>query len=555
MKENKIFETKVINNCIEQLNQCKKNVTNNPSITYIIDNLIDILSNKLDTQPFLVLEIASSLLSKIQLSPMQRGLILSKILQYNTKVIESKPYSILDYPIYYNANMHMSFSKLKKEVDEIATNLKSNLSKPLTNDQKSLYKLIINSEQNRLNVISFYKIIKQSYKNLNDYTINIIIGDALINKLTEYDCECLRIYLNTIKENKNYPLKMAEEQRFNTLLIALFDQDFQTYSNNLVSLKAKFYDLLIDYIESYEIEEKEQLDKDKLWQSIIKINFDFLDTKPYSCSLLYENEPNYTFKQIRKALKTIASRNTESEKKLKDVIIKEEQYRLLNQQTFKEIKNLYYNLTIENIDKIIDLLKTKITTNEKALKEIKTMLINQMLTEQKIKENREVKKEKNENPLDLTGLNLELKPLKLGYSLSQLKEYRLSLEHLKTKVLNNEPISIAQYQQALFYLQILDENEISKLEKEYYLRKLFNSLIINPEAYEFLYHKGKYLVLVNLDVYPILEEIDIYNELIKEGNQEEQQEALVLLKEKYHQLFNTICDNYAYEFSLIREKK
>ncbi len=179
-----------------------KNILANKSVSvqnkYFVTRIIDIFNNNnMDSINIINIKDFSFLMDYFNYESYNRGLLIVKILVNNFKIIDSKPYSKVNFLKYRSIyeKRNISFEQFIMDVKYLIN------SEDIKLDEYyyEIFKMLQCEEKNRLNKVKEAKIIKLAYENLN---IEKIVKYFEYLNLSEKDIEGVKIYLSTLKDIK-----------------------------------------------------------------------------------------------------------------------------------------------------------------------------------------------------------------------------------------------------------------------------------------------------------------------------------------------------------------
>ena len=246
----KTIEKEFVNQLKELLDESVYNEQNN----YFVNRLIDIFNNtNMESINLINLKDFSILLDYFNYEGYNRGLLIIKVLINNFQIIDSKPYSKINFHKYHDIyeKRNISFEQFIIDVRNIINSKDLKLDKY----RYDIYKMLQTEENDRLNKVKNAKEIKKAYENFEfDKIINYLIS---IN-LNEKDIIGTKLYLNTLKDKKTSieknismdlkikPIKLGYtnkeikdmDKELNNILTAINEKDIKiTYQDYLKYVK------------------------------------------------------------------------------------------------------------------------------------------------------------------------------------------------------------------------------------------------------------------------------------------------------------------------------
>ncbi len=351
------------------------------------------------------------------------------------------------------------------------------------------------------------------------------------------------------------------------MLEALVKQDEKQWFNNVLYFYPNHLNIIADITEQF-LQKKfiTLADSNRLWKNVLELNMKIINSQPYDYTIYYED------KDINKKpiLKNIAEKYSSGpliinrhepnfaviyEKDamiMKKNILNDEKNRQSLQEEYQKIYKYYYHLSFTNISKILELLKNEGLNSEHGQKQVQILLIG-LLKNQTDKRNKPASPVKKES-LDLSGLNLKDFPQVKRYSAKEMKAMAKELDEQILKVRNGEKINLQNY---LNYVKKIIILEQEKLANDEHINELYDALDINFSTYDFIESKARFLLQTNLgiDIYPLLQDIaDIKEICATSTDKKEKKEFMLLLQEKYQELYVLIRNKNQYERTLEKER-
>ena len=209
---------------------------------YFVNRVIDIFCSKnMDSINIISLKDFSILLDYFNYEGYNRGLLINKVLINNFKIIDSKPYSKIDFIKYRNIyeKRNISFEQFILDVKYLINSEDIELN----SYHYDIFKMIYSEEQNRLNKVKEIKKVKQAYEDLN--ILEIIDYFKSIN-LNEKDIDGIKIYLNSLNDKKqNKETIIAMDLKVNPIKLG--------YSNKEIKEMEKELNYILDEIDEKKI--------------------------------------------------------------------------------------------------------------------------------------------------------------------------------------------------------------------------------------------------------------------------------------------------------------
>ena len=315
-------------------------------------------------------------------------------------------------------------------------------------------------------------------------------------------------------------------------LVEIFNNE-NMISINLINLKD--FSFLMDYFDY------NGYNRGLLMSKIIINNFKIIDSKPYSkidfikYHKIYE-ERNISLEQFVNDVRNLVNSEDIELNSYKYEIFKmlqnEEILRLKKVKEAKEIKKAYEDL---DIPKITLYLKS-LNLSEKDISGVETYL--------KTLE----KKEENLN----INMDLQVKPVKLGYTKKEIKEMDEELNQVLNDINEHDiKISVKDYLKYVKEVLILEQNNRAC---DADIDRLYDALDVNSDVYSFLIMKAKSLLTTNkaIDIQNILQDIEDIESIMNKCQGEEKADFQKLLESMYWNLYNLSAYNHTYERSLSR---
>ena len=245
---------------------------------YFVNRVVDIFnSENMNSINIINLKDFSILLDYFNYEGYNRGLLIVKILINNFKIIDSKPYSKIDFlkyrDIYEKRNIF--FEQFILDVKYLINSEDIELDEY----RYEIFRMLQNEEKNRLNNVKEAKKIKEAYENLD---IEEIINYFKSINLNEKDIDGVKIYLDNIKEKKqDKEFVIAMDLKVNPIKLGYNNKEIKEMDNELNyilkeinenDIKISYRDYL-KYVKYVLILEKEnkacEADIDQLYNALI----------------------------------------------------------------------------------------------------------------------------------------------------------------------------------------------------------------------------------------------------------------------------------------------
>ena len=165
---------------------------------FYINKIIEIFSNEnVDSINIINLNDYSNILDYFNYEGYNRGLLLTKILINNCKIIDSKPYSKINFLKYRSI-----YEKRNISIEQFLLDVKCLINSEdnfLDSYRYEIFKMLETEEKSRLKQVQEAKKIKKAYENLD---INEIVKYLESINLSKENIDGIKIYLNFLKEKK-----------------------------------------------------------------------------------------------------------------------------------------------------------------------------------------------------------------------------------------------------------------------------------------------------------------------------------------------------------------
>ena len=166
---------------------------------YFINKLIEIFNNEsMDSINIIDFNDLSDLLDYFNYEGYNRGLLIIKILLNNLKIIDSNPYSKIDFMKYRNIYEERGIS-LEQFILDVKYLISSEEDVELNKYHYEICKMLQSEEKNRLVKVKIAKQIKKAYECLD---IDEIVKYFESVNLDKKSIDSVKIYLNSLKEKK-----------------------------------------------------------------------------------------------------------------------------------------------------------------------------------------------------------------------------------------------------------------------------------------------------------------------------------------------------------------
>ena len=266
---------------------------------YFINRVVDIFnSENMYSINIINLKDFSILLDYFNYEGYNRGLLIVKVMINNFKIIDSKPYSKIDFLKYRDIyeKRDISFEQFMLDVKYLINSDDVELNEY----HYEIFKMLHNEEKNRLNNVKEAEKIKDAYENLD---VEEIINYFKSINLNEKDIDGVKLYLEKLKEKKhNNEPNLTMDLKVKPIKLGYSNKEIKEMDNNLnyilkiinendVKISYKDYLKYVKYVLILEQENKAcEADIDKLYDALIidKNMYPFLINK--AKSLLQTNK-------------------------------------------------------------------------------------------------------------------------------------------------------------------------------------------------------------------------------------------------------------------------
>ncbi len=286
---------------VNQLKELLDSRINNEQNKYYIEKLIEIFNNEsMDSINIIDFNDLSSLLDYFNYEGYNRGLLIIKVLINNLKIIDSRPYSKIDFMKYRNIYEERNIT-LKQFILDIKYLINSE-DVELNKYHYEIFKMLQAEERNRLVKVKIAKKVKEAYDNLD---IMFIINYFETLNLKDKDINSVKIYLASLKDkkiDKNSDISM--DLKVNPIKLGYTNKEIKEMDNELNTVLKNInendlkitYEDYIKYVKYVVILEQDKkacdADIDILYDSLI------LDNNLYSFLIMKAN----TLLQTNKAI-------------------------------------------------------------------------------------------------------------------------------------------------------------------------------------------------------------------------------------------------------------
>ena len=214
---------------VNHLNNILQNQQISIQNKYFVNRVVDIF-NSLNMRSINLINLKdySILLDHFNYEGYNRGLLIIKVLINNFKIIDSKPYSMIDFMKYKNIyeKRDISFEQFILDVKYLI----NSDDVELNSYHYDIFKMLQNEEKSRLIKVKKAREIKLAYDNLD---INSIINYFESIGLNKKDIEGVRIYLNSLKVKCKEPSSIAMDLKVNPIKLGYTKKEIKEMENEL----------------------------------------------------------------------------------------------------------------------------------------------------------------------------------------------------------------------------------------------------------------------------------------------------------------------------------
>ena len=245
---------------------------------YFINRVVDIFnSENMYSINIINLKDFSILLDYFNYEGYNRGLLIVKVMINNFKIIDSKPYSKIDFLKYRDIyeKRNVSFEQFILDVRQLINSEDNELDEY----RYEIFKMLQSEEKNRINNVKEAKKIKDAYEKLD---VEEIINYFKLINLNEKDIDGAKKYLESLKERKhsNEPT-LTMDLKVNPTKLGYTNKEIREMDNELNDILNEInendikisYEEYLKYVKYVLILEKEKkacdADIDQLYDALI----------------------------------------------------------------------------------------------------------------------------------------------------------------------------------------------------------------------------------------------------------------------------------------------
>ncbi len=197
---------------------------------YYINKIIEIFNNEnVDTIDIINLTDYSDILDYFNYEGYNRGLLLSKILINNCKIINSNPYSMINFFKYRDIYEKRNISCEQFLLD--VRHLINSEDKELDSYKYEIYKMLESEEKIRLKQVKEAQKIKKDYENLD---IEEIVKYLESINLRQKDIEGIKLYFSFLKEKKLVKESVISmDLKVNPIKLGYTNKEIKEFENDL----------------------------------------------------------------------------------------------------------------------------------------------------------------------------------------------------------------------------------------------------------------------------------------------------------------------------------
>ena len=197
---------------------------------YFVNRVVDIFnSEKMNSINIINLNDFSILLDYFNYEDYNRGLLIVKVMINNFKIIDSKPYSKIDFFKY-----HDIYEKRNITLEQFILDVKYLINSEdveLNKYHYEIFKMLQCEEKNRLNNVKEAKKIKDAYDNLD---VEEIIKYFKSINLSKKDIDGVKVYLESVKDKKHSNhLILTMDLKVNPIKLGYTNKEIKDMENKL----------------------------------------------------------------------------------------------------------------------------------------------------------------------------------------------------------------------------------------------------------------------------------------------------------------------------------